>query len=148
MEEGKEHVHKPRATEAETQLRVNQIVAFLLSGGVSRADVIQFVKDQGWDLSDNTIDVIYLPRARAILAERADKEVSSLRSIIIGRYFDLYDIAYKKERHTEAKQILDSLSKRFGLDEISEAQAKSEEKEREFFAKLMETYAKGPSSTD
>lgn len=103
-----------KATGAEVDFRVNQIVKMFLQGITQRAVILEYCKEN-WGIGSDSVDNTYLPRAREIYKEIAKYEAEVQLGLSIARLNDLYSRNLKIQDYKAALATQKEINELLGI---------------------------------
>lgn len=103
----------PRATEAETEQRVNLLVKMTLDG-YTRQDMIEYALNK-WQLDAGSLDNTYFPKVRAVIHEQAQAHMAHAYEDAIERATQLHRLAIQQKNLRAAHLAQTELNKLQGL---------------------------------
>jgi uncharacterized protein YpmB len=101
------------ATEAEVSIRVGNTLELLLRG-TSRARIVA-ITTNNYNVCEKTADT-YIAKAKEIIKENTSATKDEMIALAAARYQDLYEKNYDSSDLKEARMVLDSIIKLFGLE--------------------------------
>jgi hypothetical protein len=101
------------ATEAEVSIRVGNTLELLLRG-TARARIVA-ITTNNYNVCEKTADT-YIAKAKEIIKENTSATKDELIALAAARYQDLYEKNYDSSDLKEARMVLDSIIKLFGLE--------------------------------
>jgi uncharacterized protein YpmB len=101
------------ATDAEISIRVGNTLELLLRG-YSRARIVA-ITTNNYNVCEKTADT-YISKAKEIIKENTSATKDEMIALAAARYQDLYEKNYDSSDLKEARMVLDSISKLFGLE--------------------------------
>lgn len=105
-----------KQSNAEMDLILETVIEMLLKG-LSRTDILRhFAENENFKKSERSVDY-YIDKSKKEIKERFKPEKENLKALSIARYEDLYKKNYQIQDYRECRQIIDSVSKLFGLNE-------------------------------
>lgn len=101
------------ATDAEISIRVGNTLELLLRG-YSRAKIVA-ITTNNYNVCEKTADT-YIAKAKEIIKENTSATKDEMVALAAARYQDLYEKNYDSSDLKEARMVLDSIIKLFGLE--------------------------------
>ena len=101
------------ATEAEISIRVGNTLELLLRG-TPRARIVA-ITTNNYNVCEKTADT-YIAKAKEIIKENTSATKDDMIALAAARYQDLYEKNYDSSDLKEARMVLDSIIKLFGLE--------------------------------
>jgi uncharacterized protein YpmB len=101
------------ATDAEISIRVGNTLELLLRG-TTRARIVA-ITTNNYNVCEKTADT-YISKAKEIIKENTSATKDEMIALAAARYQDLYEKNYDSSDLKEARMVLDSISKLFGLE--------------------------------
>lgn len=110
-----------KATEAQVNQRILTVYDYLLQGK-TRQRIIQLCSKFG--VSERQIDT-YIKRASELIKQELIQDKSIIKSTVLQKQLDLYDLAVGKEDYETARKILSDFTKLNDLENPDKLQIES-----------------------
>jgi hypothetical protein len=110
------------ATDAEISIRVGNTVELLLRG-YARSKIVE-ITTNNYKVCEKTADT-YIAKAKELIKENTSVTKDEMVALAAARYNDLYEKNYDSSDLKEARMVLDSIIKLFGLEQPSKVDVTS-----------------------
>jgi hypothetical protein len=104
------------ATDAEISIRVGNTLELLLRG-YARSKIVE-ITTNNYKVCEKTADN-YIAKAKELIKENTSGTKDEMVALAAARYNDLYEKNYDSSDLKEARMVLDSIIKLFGLEQPS-----------------------------
>jgi hypothetical protein len=110
------------ATDAEISIRVGNTLELLLRG-YARSKIVE-ITTNNYKVCEKTADT-YIAKAKELIKENTSVTKDEMVALAAARYNDLYEKNYDSSDLKEARMVLDSIIKLFGLEQPSKVDVTS-----------------------